>query len=164
MTHGVGEKHPETTSISAVSRSCRGPSSCLGEAFNGSSSWPSTDANPTEWQSLSNRVFFPPPSLFYSTEQILIQSRFKSSTAETGTQFPWHYCPLLSALVLEWHWTHHQTVLSACLILSGLKTSTSVVDKSHDMQEEVDNEAITVLFFFIHYYWEGFIFFHVILH
>lgn len=107
---------------------------------------------------------FFPPSLFYSTEQILIQSRFKSSTAETGTQFPWHYCPLLSALVLEWHWTHHQTVLSACLILSGLKTSTSVVDKSHDMQEEVDNEAITVLFFFIHYYWEGFIFFHVILH
>lgn len=67
-----------------------GPSSCLSEAFNGSSSWPSTDANPTEWQSLSNRVFPPLSILFHRTD---------SHSESVQKQHCWNWYPISMTLL-----------------------------------------------------------------
>lgn len=76
------------TTVNSVSRSRWARLFCLGDS--GACSRPSADANRREWQSLSNRVFVPPPPslLFYSTEQNLIHCSLKGGTAETSDPCP----------------------------------------------------------------------------
>lgn len=131
------------TKINLVSGSFWDPLFCLSEAFNGSCSWPSTDANQTEWQSLWNRVPPPPPPsiLFRGTEShsVLVQRQHR---------WNWYPIPIFVTLLpiiicvfaLKWHWTHHQTVFQPALFSLDRKLShVSVVVKVHDMQEGVDN-------------------------